>query len=77
MAAAAAGPRELIRDGETGLLVGVEDAVGLAGAIGTVIGDRGLAGRLGAAGRGEFVAHHAEGPVVARWRAALAMMGRG
>ncbi len=75
-AAASDGPRELIRDGDTGLLVPVEDAAALAGAIRAVVEDAGLAGRLRAAGRAEWEATHAEEPVVRRWRAGLAAMGR-
>ena len=74
VAAAADGPREVVRDGETGLLVPVEDAKALAGALGRVIGDRGLAVRLAAAGRAEFEAVHADGPVLRQWRAGLAAM---
>ncbi len=37
---------ELVRDGVTGLLVAPDDPSGLAGAVGRVLGDRGLASRL-------------------------------
>ena len=74
VAATSDGPRELMRDGETGLLVPIEDAAALAAALGVVIGDHGLAARLAGAGRAEFEAVHAEGPVLARWRAGMAAM---
>ena len=76
VAAAAAGPVELIEDGRTGLLVAVEDERALAEAIGAVLGDRALAARLAAAGRAEFERAHAEAPVLARWRAFLASVER-
>ncbi|MGI4977825.1 MAG: glycosyltransferase [Janthinobacterium lividum] len=71
VAAAAAGPAELIEDGCTGMLVAVEDEVALGAAIGAVLGDRALASRLVAAGRAEFERAHAEAPVLAQWRAFL------
>ncbi len=45
------GYREVDRDGENGLLVPPRDPVALAGALLRVLGDPGLAARLGAAGR--------------------------
>ena len=71
VAAAADGPREVVRDGETGLLVPVEDPAALATALGAVLGDGALAARLGAAGRAEYVAAHAEAAVLARWQTVL------
>lgn len=76
VAAAAAGPAELIRPGETGLLAPIEDPGPLAEAIAAVIGDQALAARLAAAGRAEYEAVHAEAPVLARWRKTLAGLGR-
>ncbi len=76
VAAAAAGPAELIEDGRTGRLVAVEDDVALAGAIGAVLGDQALASRLAAAGRAEFERAHAEAPVLAQWRAFLGSVER-
>ncbi|HEU4673341.1 MAG TPA: glycosyltransferase, partial [Candidatus Limnocylindrales bacterium] len=46
-----AGVSELVRDGETGLLVRSGDADALAGAIGRLLGDPDLRARLGRAGR--------------------------
>lgn len=48
-----AGIPELVRDGETGLLVDPDDPAGLAVAIQRLRRDRDLAGRLGRAGRAE------------------------
>lgn len=45
------GPRDIIRDGETGLLVPNEAVAPLAGAINRLLNDRDLATRLAAAGR--------------------------
>jgi len=45
------GVTEIIRDGETGLLVPPGDAAALAGALGTILSDPALAQRLGQSGR--------------------------
>ncbi|WP_240048318.1 glycosyltransferase [Crenalkalicoccus roseus] len=71
VAAAAQGPTELIRDGETGLLVPREAPEALAAAIAGLLADPARAAALAAAGRAEFLRAHAEGPVLARWRAFL------
>lgn len=76
VAADAAGPVELIVPGRDGLLVPREDAPALAAAIASVLADRGLGDRLAAAGRARYEAGHAEAPVVAQWRSALATMER-
>ena len=49
---------ELVRDGETGLMVPAENVPALAGAIARLLGDKALAGRLAAAGRDLVVAKH-------------------
>ena len=49
------GPEEILRHGETGLLVPVNDAVALADAIGQVLRDTALAERLTAAARDDAV----------------------
>lgn len=52
VATAAGGSAELIRDGETGLLVPVDDLDGLTSAMHRAIGDPGLRARLGSSARG-------------------------
>lgn len=76
VAAAAPGPAELIRPGQTGLLVPPEQADDLAAALSAVLEDRVLAFRLGASGRAEFRAVHAQAPVLARWRRCLSALER-
>ena len=71
VAAAAQGPSELIRDGETGLLVPPESPEALARGIAAVLADPARAGALAAAGRAEYARAHAQGPVLARWRETL------
>lgn len=74
VAAAVAGPVELIDPGRTGLLVPPEDPARLAAAIRSVLDDTRLAADLAAAGRAVWQAQYAEAPVLARWRHALADM---
>ena len=76
VAAAVAGPVELIDPGRTGLLVPPEDPARLAAAIRTVLGDRALSAGLAEGGRAEWARSFAEAPVVARWQATLAGMAR-
>jgi glycosyltransferase involved in cell wall biosynthesis len=71
VAAAADGPRELIADGRTGLLVPIGDHAAMASAIASLLADRPRADAIAVAGRAEFEAHHAEAPVLAAWRAFL------
>lgn len=72
VAAAAQGPSELIADGETGLLVPVEDAEALARAIGALTADPQRATRIAQAGRAAYERDFTEAAVVARWRDFLA-----
>jgi glycosyltransferase involved in cell wall biosynthesis len=67
VAAASAGPAALIRDGETGLLVPVDDATALAAAMRRVAGDAELAARLASAGEAAYQAEFTEGAVVRRY----------
>jgi len=67
VAAAADGPRELIEEGRTGLLVPIGDDAAMAGAIAALLADPARARAIAEAGRGEFAAHHAEAPVLAAW----------
>ena len=76
VAANADGPREVVRYGETGLLVPIDDPEALAGALGEVIEDPALAARLRLAGRNEYEAVHAEAAVLRQWREGLAAMLR-
>ncbi len=74
VAADAAGPAELIVPDRDGLLVPREDPGALAAAIADVLAQPALAARLGQAGRARYEAGHAEAPVLAQWRTALAAM---
>jgi glycosyltransferase involved in cell wall biosynthesis len=76
VAADAAGPVELIVPDRDGLLVPREDPEALAAAIAAVLARPALAARLGQAGRARYEAEHAEAPVLAQWRMALAAMER-
>ncbi len=67
VAAAAQGPRELVRDGETGLLVPLVAPEPLAAAVAALLADAPRRAALAAAGRAEFERAHAAGPVLARW----------
>jgi len=68
IAAASAGPAALIREGETGLLVPLEDASALADAMTRLAEDAQLRSRLAAAGRGAHAAEFSEATVVAQYR---------
>jgi len=66
IAAAAAGPRGLIKDGRNGLLVAIDDAEALARAMGRLARDPGLCARLVAEARTGFDAAYTEAAVVSR-----------
>lgn len=68
VAAQSQGPGALIRNEESGLLVPVDDAAALAGAIRRVIEEPGLAERLVAGGWAAFQADYTEEISVARYR---------
>jgi glycosyltransferase involved in cell wall biosynthesis len=68
VAAASAGPRELIQDGYSGLLVPVEDDAALATAMTRLITEPELRARLAAAGRSAYEIEFTEAQVVARYR---------
>ena len=68
VAAAASGPAELIRPGEDGLLVPIDDAEALAGSLGVVLSNPALAAGLAMAGRARWEAEFAPAPVLAQWR---------
>jgi glycosyltransferase involved in cell wall biosynthesis len=68
IATAAAGPRQLIRHGETGILVPVDDVEALAGAITDLIAAPERRAALAEAGYAAFAAGHSERVVVAAYR---------
>jgi glycosyltransferase involved in cell wall biosynthesis len=72
VAAASAGPRELIEDGRSGLLVPVEDDAALATAMTRLVTEPDLRARLAEAGRAAYEAEFTEAQVVARYRDFLA-----
>lgn len=76
VATASAGPAALIREGETGLLVPVDDSAALAAAIERLAGDPGLRTRLAAAGRAAHASEFSEAVVVARYRDFLERVAR-
>ncbi|MFF4409565.1 glycosyltransferase [Streptomyces sp. NPDC001404] len=69
------GPREIIKDGVTGLLVPNGDAQALAGALRTLVEDRELRERMGAAGR-LAVRRFAPHRIVARYERLFASLAR-
>jgi glycosyltransferase involved in cell wall biosynthesis len=71
IATATPGPLEMVADGETGLIVPVNDPESLARAVSGLIADPIRAAALAEAGRAAFETHHGEAPVLARWRALL------
>lgn len=77
VAAAVAGPVELIDPDRTGLLVPPEDPARFAAALRTVLGDRRLAAGLAGQARAVWAQEYAEAPVLARWKTALEQMVAG
>ena len=71
LAARARGPESLIREGENGLLVPLEDAEALARAMTQVIASPDLALSLAEGGRATHAAQFAEAAVVAGWKTFL------
>ncbi len=76
IAAAAAGPSELIGDGESGILVPVEDAAALAASMRRLAGDPVLRARLAAAGHAAYAAQFTEAAVVRRYQDFFAAVTR-
>jgi glycosyltransferase involved in cell wall biosynthesis len=76
IACAASGPAELIRSGETGLLVPVDDAAKLAAAIAALVADKPRARALADAGHALYATQFSEAPVVARYRDFLGSVTR-
>lgn len=69
IAAASKGPAALIRDGDDGLLVPVDDVDALAANVGGLLADPQLRERLAAAGRIRAEAEFSRAAVVEQWRA--------
>ena len=69
VAADAAGPAALVADGDTGLLVPMEDAPALARGLAEVLADRAAARQLAAAGYAAFRAGYSEEAVIPRYLA--------
>lgn len=67
VAAASEGPRQLIKDGEDGLLTPVDEAAPMAAALNRLIAAPDFAARLGAAGRAAYEQSFTEDAVVARY----------
>ncbi|MBE9603572.1 glycosyltransferase [Acetobacteraceae bacterium H6797] len=68
VAAAAAGPVELIRDGKNGLLVPLEAAEPMAQAIQRLLDEREAAAAIARSGRQTYQMAYAPGPVLAHWQ---------
>lgn len=68
VAAASTGPAALIADGDSGLLVPVDDVTALARALRRLLNDGGLADRLAEGGRQAFEANFTEAAVVGCYR---------
>ncbi|WP_293676405.1 glycosyltransferase [uncultured Phenylobacterium sp.] len=75
VAAAAQGPAALIRDGQDGLLVPVDDAHALAAGVRRLLSDPALRTRFAAAGSARVEAEFSESAVVAQWKALFADHG--
>jgi glycosyltransferase involved in cell wall biosynthesis len=76
IASTAEGPRALVAEGETGLLVPVEDADALAAAMARLVRDPALANSLGARGRELWVSEFSEARIVPLYRSFLAEVRR-
>ncbi len=75
VAARSVGPSALIRDGEDGLLVDVDDHDALAAAVNRVLASDGLAKRLVQAGKARVASDFSRPRVLARWRELFAELG--
>ncbi|WP_309087399.1 glycosyltransferase [Phenylobacterium sp.] len=75
VAAESQGPKALVRPGEDGLLVPIDDADALASAVRHVLADRSLAARMAKAGAARVAADFSEAAVVARWKTLFADFG--
>jgi glycosyltransferase involved in cell wall biosynthesis len=77
VAARATGPEGTIADGETGLLVPIDDAPALAGAIARLLDDPALARGIATRAAAALEARYAQGAVVSAWLDLYARMQRG
>ena len=75
IAAASQGPAALIKDGQDGLLVPIDDAPALAAGIRRLLDDPALRTSLAAAGSLRVAAEFSQAAVVAQWRALFADYG--
>jgi glycosyltransferase involved in cell wall biosynthesis len=75
VAAASQGPAALIRDGDDGLLVPVDDAEALGGAVRRLLDDPLLKIRLIQNGHDRVAGEFSEAAVVAQWRDLFADLG--
>ena len=75
VAAASQGPGALIRQGEDGLLVPIDDAEALAGGVQRLLADPALRKRLAAAGTARVTAEFSEAAVVGQWKSLFADFG--
>ncbi len=75
VAAASKGPASLIRDGDDGLLIPMEDPAALAEAAGRALTDQALRARLIAGGAARIAGDFSERAVVAQWTDLFARYG--
>jgi len=75
IAGASKGPAVLVKDGEDGLLIPLEDPDALARAVQTLLGDAPLRARMVAAGEARLAGEFSPEAVVAQWRALFARLG--
>lgn len=75
VAAASQGPKALIREGQDGLLVPIDDADALAAGVRRVLAETALRHDLAARGLARVEADFSEAAVVARWQALFADYG--
>lgn len=73
VASRAIGPANLIREGQDGLLVPINDSDALAAGIRRLLGDAALRDRMRQAGRLRAAAEYERSAVVQRWRAVLGL----
>jgi len=75
IAAKAAGPGALIRDGEDGFLIEIDDSEALAAKTRMLLADKELSAKFVANGALRVEAEFSEGAVVAQWRALFETLG--